>query len=351
MKEPDLLIILDSNVLYRQHPMKSTSIKNVFYTMTLLDAFLIVPEVIQDEYTNNYREQLLHAKECLQAACTEARKLGLKLPYPSKRAVDRAIYEALMGFKGSIRKEWGARRVRFYGYPQVDHSTVVARCLAGKRPFRSRCYDGASREDKEKGYRDFLLWKTVCEIYESTQGKIAFVTNDLEGFWDKEKRGLHADLLADLEGDPQGRIALFNSIDAFLKVHYFPNLERQRELERRVIDGFRGSIDFDGEIERFIESCLDSEYEEKACSLEWLRVGKLRPKRVFLVRPGKCCIRGECWAKYEVSFDDEQLRAKYGPIAKRVKFEFDIHSDLELTKCTQRGVSYSEQDIELPIPE
>ena len=349
MKEPDLLIILDSNVLFRQHPMRSPNIKNVLYVMTLLDAYLQVPEVINDEYVNNYREQLLHAKECFQKACAEAKSLGLKLPYPSRKAVDRALYEALIGFQGLIRKEWGARRVRFHPYPQVDHQAVVARCLAGKRPFRSRCLDGTNREDKEKGYRDFLLWMTICEIYKSTLGKIAFVTNDFEGFWDKEKRGLHPHLLADLNGDSQGRVALFDSIEAFLKVYYFPNLERQKELERRIIDGFRGSIDFDAEISRSIESCLDDEYDERACTLQWLQVGKLRPKRVFLLRAGKCCIHGECWAKYEVTFDDKQLRAQYGPIKKRVKFEFDIHCDLDLKKSTQRGVSYNEEAISLPV--
>jgi hypothetical protein len=62
MKEPELLIFLDSNILFREHPMKSPKILHVFYTMTLTKAWLQIPQLILDEYVNNYREQILKSQ-------------------------------------------------------------------------------------------------------------------------------------------------------------------------------------------------------------------------------------------------------------------------------------------------
>jgi hypothetical protein len=347
MKDPELLIVLDSSVLFHQHPMKSPKMKEVLYTMSLINAWLQVPAVILDEYINNYREQLLRCQDSLLKGFTEARRHGIRPGFPSERVLKRAVEKAVSDFSGQISREWGRRRVKFHPYPKVDHQLIVERCLDGRRPFRPRLTDEKNRDDKEKGYRDFLLWSTICEIYKATTSKIAFVTNDHEAFWDKDRKGLHSHLLEDLDGDPQGRVLLFESIDRFLAAYYYPNLERQKELEGRIFKGYRGNIDFESEIGEFIEDTLVDYYEEHACTVEALKLGPIHPKSVFLISQNKCCVRGECWVRFGVSSDGESPPTDSKPIRKRVKFEWDLHCDLELKKSTQRGGGYVEKDLKL----
>lgn len=345
MKAPELLIVLDSNVLYRHHPMASLKVKQVMYTMTLINAWLQVPAVVAAEYANNYRGQVLKCKDSLCADIKEARKIGLKIKFPSERALERATGTAIATFSALIQREWGRRRVRFHPYPKVDHEQVVLRCLAGKRPFRPRASDEKSHDDKEKGYRDFLLWASLCEIYRATSSDIAFVTCDREAFWDRDRKGLHPDLLADLGGDPHGRVRLFDSIDAFLKTYYFPNLERQRDLEQKIAAGFRGALDFESIVIKSIEEVLRDHYEEQACEVGSVALGALKPKRVLLMGLNSCVIQGECWARFEVVPNHQAPTRE--PIRKRAKFEWDLISDLELSKSTQRAVSFTERDLEL----
>jgi hypothetical protein len=281
------------------------------------------------------------------ASIKEARRVGLKLKLPSDNMIKAAANHALSDFKNLIDREWTCRTIRFIPYPSAGHEVIVARCLNGKRPFRPRSPQNHNRDDKEKGYRDFLLWLTICETYRACSSEIAFITHDYEAFWDKERRGLHPELFEDLDENASRRIRLFESIDAFLDAYYYPNLQRQEELEARVLSGFRGEINFGHEIAGYIFSLLCEFYEERCCEIRSFRIRKVQPKEVLLTEGDNCCIRGSCIAYFDVLPEElEDLKA-VKPTSKCVQFGWTLDCDQELKKCIGPGLSYKESQLEL----
>lgn len=105
-----------------------------------------------------------------------------------------------------IKNNFHISKLTILPIPDLHLDEVYKRDLKARKPFK---IDG-------RGFRDFLIWKTLCETLENTDEfheEVFFITDNIEDFGNAEGV-LHGDLVTDL---PEGyRVILVRKMKDFL---------------------------------------------------------------------------------------------------------------------------------------
>ncbi|MDA0302641.1 MAG: hypothetical protein O2822_08950 [Chloroflexi bacterium] len=112
--------------------------------------------------------------------------------------------------------------------PEVSHEVVIDRMHRGSKPF------GRGGEQREKGYRDFLIWQSVLELKPSASGALALVTGNTKDF-----AGANGELDRDLADEAHAAghaITIFPSLDDFITKVVLPELPRAAHLAALLAD-------------------------------------------------------------------------------------------------------------------
>lgn len=228
-------IIIDTNVIHLDFKLNKARIVTLCNTSAILGHEIFIPEVVIDEIVKQYDEK---AEECINSFNTALKKLsGLSTSPITQTPIDAK------GFISNYRNELN-NRIKQLGigiipYPNTGHKIMVARELEKKKPFK----------DSTKGYRDALIWDSVMEHtqkYSSNCG-IIFLTANSKDFADKNKKDLHADLIADCvsNGIPTTSIRLVTDIQNFIDNEIIlRSTELKEKFNQLQQDGGLGDIDF-----------------------------------------------------------------------------------------------------------
>lgn len=237
MRAPQRLIILDTSVLVNDFWFDGASFRTLVNLLNIFDAHVLLPELVVDETMNKFRETLT-------TALNKSRRLDHIL---NRKIIARVNLEATVArYRDFIRTLFypladdEEATFREIPYPENSHSDIVKRLLQGKKPFR-----GGS--DKEKGYRDYLIWLSVIEVVrENPESDVLFVSENVTDFGSETDRHntLHPDLVADL---PAGRDVefhssvaglierLLNTIDSDSRAFLSANTDLVSHLTRNVV--------------------------------------------------------------------------------------------------------------------
>ena len=139
-------VFLDSNVICRDYWFRSPAYREFLDGLDVVPAELLISQVVLDEVTNRFREDLEAAAQKLVQA---QRQLGRLRPEsgdtysPPDSMTESTAY-----------REWLDGRLADVGcevtpYPDIPHEKVVKRDLSRRKPFST----------KGTGYRDFLIWE------------------------------------------------------------------------------------------------------------------------------------------------------------------------------------------------
>lgn len=228
-------IIIDTNVIHLDFKLNKARIVTLCNTSTILGHEIFIPEVVIDEIVKQYDEK---AEEYINSFNKALKKLSDLSTSPiTQTPIDAK------GFISNYRNELN-NRIKQLGigiipYPNTGHKIMVARELGKKKPFK----------DSTKGYRDALIWDSVMEHtqkYSSNCG-IIFLTANSKDFADKDKKGLHTDLIADCisNGIPPTSIRLFTDIQNFIDNEIIlRSTELKEKFNQLQQDGGLGDIDF-----------------------------------------------------------------------------------------------------------
>lgn len=228
-------IIIDTNVIHLDFKLNKARIVTLCNTSTILGHEIFIPEVVIDEIVKQYDEK---AEEYINSFNTALKKLSDLSTSPiTQTPIDAK------GFISNYRNELN-NRIKQLGigiipYPNTGHKIMVARELGKKKPFK----------DSTKGYRDALIWDSVMEHtqkYSSNCG-IIFLTANSKDFADKDKKGLHTDLIADCisNGIPPTSIRLVTDIQNFIDNEIIlRSTELKEKFNQLQQDGGLGDIDF-----------------------------------------------------------------------------------------------------------
>lgn len=228
-------IIIDTNVIHLDFKLNKARIVTLCNTSTILGHEIFIPEVVIDEIVKQYDEK---AEEYINSFNTALKKLSDLSTSP----ITQTLIDA-KGFISNYRNELN-NRIKQLGigiipYPNTGHKIMVARELGKKKPFK----------DSTKGYRDALIWDSVMEHtqkYSSNCG-IIFLTANSKDFADKDKKGLHTDLIADCisNGIPPTSIRLVTDIQNFIDNEIIlRSTELKEKFNQLQQDGGLGDIDF-----------------------------------------------------------------------------------------------------------
>ena len=228
-------IIIDTNVIHLDFKLNKARIVTLCNTSTILGHEIFIPEVVIDEIVKQYDEK---AEEYINSFNKALKKLSDLSTSPiTQTPIDAK------GFISNYRNELN-NRIKQLGigiipYPNTGHKIMVARELGKKKPFK----------DSTKGYRDALIWDSVMEHtqkYSSNCG-IIFLTANSKDFADKDKKGLHTDLIADCisNGIPPTSIRLVTDIQNFIDNEIIlRSTELKEKFNQLQQDGGLGDIDF-----------------------------------------------------------------------------------------------------------
>lgn len=228
-------IIIDTNVIHLDFKLNKARIVTLCNTSTILGHEIFIPEVVIDEIVKQYDEK---AEEYINSFNKALKKLSDLSTSPiTQTPIDAK------GFISNYRNELN-NRIKQLGigiipYPNTGHKIMVERELGKKKPFK----------DSTKGYRDALIWDSVMEHtqkYSSNCG-IIFLTANSKDFADKDKKGLHTDLIADCisNGIPPTSIRLVTDIQNFIDNEIIlRSTELKEKFNQLQQDGGLGDIDF-----------------------------------------------------------------------------------------------------------
>ena len=175
-----------------------------------------IPIVVLKEVANRY-------SELLGELTKGANSLGITLSNPDFD-VTRGSDETREAYEDYLRNLITKAGGTILDYPNVSHDSLVNRAINVSRPF----------QEKDKGYRDTLIWYSVLDLAKQNKEKVAFISND-KGF-QSESGGLHPHLQKDLRENQINleTVELYTAINDFVDTHIRPWLETQDEIVKEL---------------------------------------------------------------------------------------------------------------------
>ena len=201
------ILVLDTNVLWSQQPFQdSVPWKSLLlYARKYPGAVFVVPEVVLHERARQESDRIAERRaegtKALRVARAALASAGIAFPTsPTVKELGALNLASRHDLCEQMRKELIAAGIRVAPFPAFSHETLVSWSLDSHRPFDST----------DKGYRDALIWRTVCDVAAAGQAGTTtiFVTEDGDYTQKLSKtdvlktggpeRVLHPDLAADL---------------------------------------------------------------------------------------------------------------------------------------------------------
>jgi PIN domain len=214
--------------------LKNPSFKALFDLLSRSeDDSLAIPQLVMDEAINNFKEAITKIQSALKSQSREFQLWTGEelLPPGTNDKVQKTIAKYEQDLKDTLLQAGTIIR----SYPATSHEQLVTKCLSRKRPFS---------EDGKEGYRDALIWESILEILvESAPEKVAFITNNSNDFFEKNKQALHHHMIEDLL---QREIEV-NRVDVFKNLHYFVDAYIKPKMETlnvEVIESIRSDLSF-----------------------------------------------------------------------------------------------------------
>lgn len=186
-------LVLDTNILYGDFDLRSNDLRKVIKICSLYSVDVCIPQIVLDECLGQYEIEFLKALDDFKKSHKNIQRVLLD-KYINRYDISE-LFENI-----SVRKELYSQQlekfiedksIRVLPYPNVSHQDVVKWMYECKHPF--------TEKSKERGYKDFLLAKTVVESLPSE--KIVIYTKNIKDFSSsidpKNLNLIHSDYLSE----------------------------------------------------------------------------------------------------------------------------------------------------------
>jgi hypothetical protein len=190
-------IVLDTSILIGHWFLDGAGFHTLRAACSVMQASLAIPEVVIDELLWHYRDELTKTVHLLRRISRESFDVSERI---------EGEYQKYLAFLEEQRQA-----IAVLPYPRLSHKEIVQRIYMEKRPFRRR----------EKGYKDFLIWRSITELLEEKADRhlkvvlISANTNDFARSKEETPLSLHDDYLNDLSPLTRERVAYFDSSDSY----------------------------------------------------------------------------------------------------------------------------------------
>lgn len=222
-------IVLDTNIYFNQWFLEGANFRVFRNFCNNTGAHILLPEIVRQEVQNKYEGELSQARTDLEKLVTKFTKLGFECP-PSPVAEEEYDFGQL------VQEQY--RNVNMVPYSSVAHKQLVDKALTPKLPFR----------EKEKGYRDALLWLSILDYVKASgfKGPIHFINANSKDFYSSKSGNLtlHDDLKEDLYArSMETDVIPYVSLSEFVGKHVLQELHDVNW--RDFYSEFNGDLDND----------------------------------------------------------------------------------------------------------
>ena len=204
-----------------------------------------MPKVVYDEVIGNLGEHIDGEIVKVQKVKDRFRSLGINwtpvIPSESEKA------GAVDDYAAQLREIIPA--VNHLPYPADLHESVAVRSISKRRPFF----------EKDRGYRDTLIWLTILKYLECTDDAVALVADDGDFRKDKNEDVLHPHLIEDLDqkGIPRDRVTLYKDLATFMGRYVAPQLDSLEELREEIAKGrIAGFFDLQDQVDIYLNESV-----------------------------------------------------------------------------------------------
>lgn len=224
-------LVLDSNAIIEKNWRLSGPDFELLLQATRGDHIqLVVPELVVQETVNQYRIKLNDKLSKAESATHDLNKLVFHADPIDNFHVD--IDREVEQYEQLLRNRLEELGAECPGYDDVPHAVLVGKALERKRPFK----------EKDRGYRDGLLWEVVLRKVANNDHQTMFVTDNKNDFYKKENdEEIHTDLRQEIEDAhlEEDRIVLYRHLSPVVDEHVKPFLEdRKAQLDNFLFENW-----------------------------------------------------------------------------------------------------------------
>ena len=214
-------VVFDTSVLRQKYPRQELVLRYLRAFTDRPGAGIIIPDVVVREMRRWIEDEVRKAFKQVRQSTGTLRRFGVSDVFnlADDNAEDTAVKRGLADHDLFLN-ELGAFVTPIpHG---ITHERVIDRLHSGRKPF-------TGTDDREKGYRDYLIWETVLSLGgsedegdENGRLPVAFLTANTRDFANEAGR-LHPDLLTEAEAAGL-LVTLYKSMDEFIATVVEPTL-------------------------------------------------------------------------------------------------------------------------------
>lgn len=180
---PSYCAVLDTSVLYNDYKLEKAPLRELLNIIRLCgNSKVAIPMVVMDEHVAHFEADF---QDCSNKLNRIIRKLN-ELPLMDVSGLSQPTING--SYANHLRMIVRVKGIDILPYPRIGHERVLRRLFKKKKPFG----------DKEKGYKDTLIWEsilTICNRFD----KVIFITANFKDFAQPPSDSLHPDLVEGLE--------------------------------------------------------------------------------------------------------------------------------------------------------
>lgn len=197
-------LVLDTNqIVEKNWRLRSAAMRLIEKAIAVELITLVIPEVVIEEAQNKFRQRLEEEIDRVQTAAGHITRLVHSQFTVSVLQID----EECEKYRKALRQRLTELDAARPEYTNVKHEWLLGKALRPHRPF----------QEKDRGYRDALVWHAVLKDVASREHHTYFVSANKKDFTDSEG-ALHADLVADLaEIGLAGHFTYFHDLQTFVE--------------------------------------------------------------------------------------------------------------------------------------
>lgn len=235
-----MIVFIDTNIIYNNWHLNNANFKYLLNYLENTKSKLIISDIVCDEVDNKFRTEIQNLKKQFNEAIKRSKSLLNNSP-----EIDLNILEPNYSVKELFSSK--TKNVIFLEYDNIPNSLIVDRAIKRIKPF----------QDKEKGFRDTLIWLSFIEYLKANniEEDVAFINNNSNDFFNKEKTLFHSDLILDIN-----RLELSNNFEVFKSLSDFIANVEVKEQYKYNFDDILEKYIYPNEdtIEADLESYLNS---------------------------------------------------------------------------------------------
>jgi hypothetical protein len=240
-----MLIFIDSNIFFNNWYLDNANFKSFLNYIDKTDSKILISEIVCDEIDNKFMSELATLKKNIETGINRSKQLLDK-----SIELDLSLFNMDYSLKKVITKK--TEKAIFIPYNDISNSTLVKRAIKRIKPF----------QDKDKGFRDTLIWLSIIKHLEKINGNenVVIINNNSSDFFTKDKTDLHSDLKNDIKVSK-----IENTFKVYKSINDFISDKVEAEHQNIKIDDFLEKYIYPNEevIEQQIEYHIEFE------SIQW----------------------------------------------------------------------------------